>query len=208
MTLGNWLAGKPAGERRRGVHATRDVVANEFNAFWDAQAKKHPELLKTELKEQIEHTIFAQRPVFWRTNTLGQCRLQPGAELCPKGSWLSQQRRMLEKLNNLALAGGNARPLDSAERAAILAKLQTQTSMSWSGVRRALEPLFRARGESTKTVKFNLELGGDSKLLGNLLEAKLAGIFGAEWANHPNKAAIRNEVQLRLWAADYGKIGK
>jgi CRISPR-associated endonuclease Csn1 len=110
-TLGSWLAGKPDGERKRGVHAIRDAVASEFNAFWDAQAEKQPELLEPALKEQVEHTIFAQRPVFWRMNTLGQCRLQPGAELCPKGSWLSQQRRMLEKLNNLAIAGGNARPL-------------------------------------------------------------------------------------------------
>ena len=115
---------------------------------------------------------------------------------------------MLEKLNNLAIAGGNARPLDSAERAAILAKLQTQASMSWPGVRKALEPLFTARGESAKTIKFNLELGGDPKLLGNSLEAKLADIFGAEWINHPNKDAIRNEVQSRLWASDYGKVGK
>jgi CRISPR-associated endonuclease Csn1 len=206
-TLGGWLAAKPGGERKRGVHATRDVVASEFNAFWDAQAKKQPELLNPTLREQVERTIFAQKPVFWRTNTLGECRLQPGAELCPKGSWLSQQRRMLEKLNNLAIAGGNARPLDSAERTAILDKLQTQASMSWPGVRRALEPLFKARGESTKSIRFNLELGGDRKLIGNSLEAKLAGIFGTGWACHPNKTAIRDEVQSRLWAADYGRIG-
>jgi CRISPR-associated endonuclease Csn1 len=206
-TLGKWLAAKPAGERKRGVHATRDVVVEEFNAFWDAQAKWRPGLLGAELKERVEDTMFAQKPVFWRTGTLGQCRLQPGAELCPKGSWLSQQRRMLEKLNNLAIAGGNARPLDHEERAAILTKLQTQASMSWSGVRRALEPTFKARGESAKTIKFNLELGGDSKLLGNSLEAKLADIFGPEWIDHPNKNALRNEVHARLWAADYGKVG-
>jgi len=207
-TLGGWLAAKPEGARKRGIHATRDVVADEFNIFWEAQARYHQNLLTPALREQAEHAIFAQRPVFWRVNTLGQCSLQPGAELCPKGSWLSQQRRMLEKLNNLAIAGGNARPLDGAERAAILAKLQTQASMSWPGVRRTLEPLFKARGESAKTIKFNLELGGDPKLLGNPLEAKLAAIFGSSWEGHPNKVTIRDEVQARLWAADYGRIGK
>ncbi|HVV66271.1 MAG TPA: hypothetical protein VHC42_12445, partial [Rhizomicrobium sp.] len=206
-TLGKWLAAKPAGERKRGVHATRDVVVDEFNAFWDAQAKRHPSLLEPALKEQVEHAIFAQKPVFWRTSTLGQCRLEPGAQLCPKGSWLSQQRRMLEKLNNLAIAGGNARPLDHAERAAILAKLQTQASMSWSGVRKVLEPLFKARGESARNIKFNLEMGGDGKLLGNPLEAKLADIFGSNWPKQPNKDALRSEVQSRLWEADYGRIG-
>jgi CRISPR-associated endonuclease Csn1 len=203
-TLGRWLAEKPDGERKRGIHATRDVVANEFKAFWDAQAKSHQGLLGPALREQVEHTIFAQKPVFWRTNTLGQCRLQPEAELCPKGSWLSQQRRMLEKLNNLAIAGGNARPLDSEERAAILAKLQTQASMTFGGVRDVLKPLFKARGESAKNIKFNLEVGGESKLPGNLMEAQFSKIFESEWASHPNKAAIRDEVQSRLWAADYG----
>ena len=43
----------------------------------------------------------------------------------PKGSWLSQQRRMLGELNNLSIVGGNLRPLDSEERAAILEKRET-----------------------------------------------------------------------------------
>jgi CRISPR-associated endonuclease Csn1 len=114
---------------------------------------------------------------------------------------------MLEKLNNLEIAGGNARPLDEAERHAILKSLQVQQAMSWAGVRKAIEPLFKARGESAKTVKFNLELGGDPKLLGNPVEARLAVIFGETWQSHPRKDEIRMAVHERLWSADYGRIG-
>lgn len=206
-TLGAWLACRPPSDRKRGIHAHRDVVAEEFERLWEVQSKFHPALKSEELKARISDTIFAQRPVFWRKNTLGECRFMPGEPLCPKGSWLSQQRRMLEKLNNLAIAGGNARPLDAEERDAILSKLQQQASMSWSGVRNALKALYKQRGEpgAEKSLKFNLELGGESKLLGNMLEAKLAAIFGSDWPTHPRKQEIRHAVHERLWAADYGE---
>ena len=208
-TIGALLASRDPHVRKRGVHASREAVVNEFERLWHAQAAYNPALSDT-LKDHVGGIIFAQRPVFWRKATLGACQLMPGEDLCPKGAWLSQQRRMLEKLNNLEIASGNRRPLDEDERAAVLAKLQTQGGMSWAGVRKALAPLFAARGEQgqEQRIKFNLELGGDAKLLGNPLEAKLAEIFGSEWHNHPHKQAIRDATHARLWAADYGEVGK
>lgn len=207
-TLGSWLATKPAGERKRNIHATRDVVDDEFRQLWLTQSRYHPCLREPNFIGEIENIVFSQKPVFWRKSTLGKCRFEPGAELCPKASWLSQQRRMLEKLNNLSFAGGNARPLDPDERAAILGRLETQGSMSWGGVRDALKPLFKARDESVKSLKFNLEIGDNKgKLPGNALEAKLAAIFGADWVEHPHKQALREQVPARLWEADYGVIG-
>lgn len=207
-TLGAWLSRRPAHQRRRGVHADRAAVRDEFETLWAAQAEHHGALRDTGLKARIEDAIFTQRPVFWRRNMLGACRFMPGEALCPKGSWLSQQRRMLEKVNNLALAG-NLRPLDAEERAAILARLQTQASMSWAGVRDALKPLYKARGEpgGEKSLRFNLEVGGEKKLLGNTVEARLAAVFGRDGQDHPHKQAIRETVTQRLWSADYGDIG-
>lgn len=216
LTLGQWLAEKaPApGEaptcRTRKVHALRSHVEDEFERLIAAQEPHHPILSEPAFREQLRQTIFAQKPVFWRKSTLGQCRFMPGAQLCPKGSWLSHQRRMLEKLNNLAIVGGNMRPLDLKERVAILDKLQTQASMSWAGVRSALRPLYKARGEpgEEKGLRFNLELGGESNLIGNATEAKLARVFGESWADHPRKQAIRDTIHEKLWKADYGEIGE
>jgi CRISPR-associated endonuclease Csn1 len=207
-TLGQWLARRPNGERKRGYHATREVVREEFDKLWTAQAAYHPVLSNDVLRGQVADAMFAQRPVFWRKSTLGHCRFEPGAPLCLKASWLSQQRRMLEKLNNLALAGGNVRPLDPEERAAILARLQTQASMSWGGVREVLKPLYKARDESSRNLKFNLEVGGEPKLLGNAVEQKLAAIFGDAWGSHAHKDGLRREIAQRLWDADYGHLGK
>ena len=209
-TLGAWLSERGPHERKRGVHAHRSVVQEEFERLWETQAVHQAILRDNAFKIQIREAIFSQRPVFWRRNTLGECRFMPGEALCPRGAWLSQQRRMLEKLNNLALAGGNARPLDEEERAAILVRLQSQASMTWAGVRAALKPLYKARGEpgGEKSLKFNLELGGEKKLLGNAVEAKLSKVFGESWSERPHKQAIREAVHQRLWSADYGEIGK
>ncbi len=206
LPLGAWLAKRdPHKERRRGVHATRGTVEAEF----DRICEKQKMLDGSVLKDSIRETIFAQRPVFWRLNTLGECRFFPGKPLCPRGAWLSQQRRMLEKVNNLEIAGGNARPLDEEERRAILERLQTQASMSWAGVRRALAPLSKARGEpgAERRLKFNLEVGGDKHLLGNAVEARLAAIFGDDWLRHPRKQDIRDAVHERIWNADYEQVG-
>ena len=210
QTVGKFLAAKGPHERRRGIHANRSDVSAEFDRLWNTQAAYHTPLRDPGFRARVEDVIFSQRPVFWRKNTLGKCRFMPGEGLCPRGSWLSQQRRMLEKLNNLALVGGNARPLDSEERAAILEKLKLQASMSWQGARSALRPIFKARGEPgrERSLRFNLEEGGDPKLLGNAVEAKLAEIFGKAWANHPHRQAIRDAVHRRLWTADYGQIGE
>lgn len=201
-TLGAWLAARGPHERKRGEHATRDIVEDEFNTVWMP-------LVPEPCRSSVRDAIFVQRPVFWRLNTLGKCRFVPGARLCPKGSWLSQQRRMLEKLNNLALAGGNRRNLDSEERQAILSRLQTQASMTWPDVQRALAPLYQGRGEpcEERALKFNLEEGGEKKLLGNPVEAKLAYIFGSEWQEHPRKQEIRDSLPCLTWQADYEQVG-
>lgn len=208
-TLGQCLSDKGPLERKRGVHVVRSTVLDEFDRLWRAQAAHHAILRDPALRAQIEDVIFAQRPVFWRKSTLGGCRLMPGEELCARGSWLSQQRRMLEKLNNLALASGNARPLDDEERGAILERLQTQGSMSWPGVRACLKPIFKARGEPgrERSLRFNLEDGGDPNLPGNLLEARLSAILADGWAAHPHRQAIRDTLSRRLRDADYGEIG-
>ena len=207
MTLGAWLADRNAHERKRGEHVTRKVVEDEFDRVWA------PCLPNDRIRAKVRGAIFDQRPVFWRVNTLGACRFLPekkGLDLCPRGSWLSQQRRMLEKLNNLQFVSPEQRCLDEEERQAILAKLQTQASMTWAGVRKALAPLYRERNQSReeKWLKFNLEQDGEKKLLGNMIEKNLADIFGEAWKDHPHRQDIREALHERLREADYGTCGR
>lgn len=203
-TLGAWLAERESNERKRGVHALRQNVEEEFDQVWA------PHLTQDQIRAEVRRTVFDQRPVFWRLKTLGKCLFLPGADLCPRGSWLSQQRRMLEKLNNLQLVGMEQRCLDLEERQAILAKLQTQASMTWGRVRQALAPLYRTRNRPgyEKSLQFNLQQGGEKKLLGNMIEAKLADIFGEAWYDHAHRQDIREALHECLWNADYGAWGQ
>ncbi len=209
QTIGESLSARAIDEKRRGVHATRALVDEEFERIVAAQQNYHAALRGQAFRDAVHEAIFAQRAVFWRKSTLGKCSLMPGEPLCPKGSWLSQERRMLEKVNNLSFTGGNSRPLEAEERAIIIAALRTRKRLTWAQTRAALEPIFKARGESTKYLKFNHETDKDeaSGLKGNLVEAELAKIFGARWADHPRKQDLCDFVPEALWQADYGEIG-
>ncbi len=222
QTLGQYLyaeraapprQGEPpeAKPRRRNTHATRAIIQAEYERLWAAQrqhASGTPPHLDPAWQESIATIGFAQKPVFWRPSTLGTCRFCPGQALASKASWLSRQKRMLEKLNHLEIAGGNARPLDAAERQAILERLQYRRHLTWPQVRQCLAPLFAAAGEAgvEKKLKFNLELGGEKNLLGNELDSQLMAIF-EHWPTHPRRDALRQAIPTLLFDGCYKIIG-
>ncbi len=208
QTLGAFLASIPERtERRRGHHFAREDVAAEFRAILAFQAAHHPRLADPDFANLLEKTIFDQKPVFWRKATLGQCPFIPGAELAASSSWIAQEKRMLEKLNNLRIEEGNGRPLDDQERAAILALLRKQDSVSWSGIHRHLK-LYWRKNDLPEKPGFNLQRGGEKGLVGNRLENRLSAIMGDRWEADPNlRDRLRREIHARLYAADYGQIG-
>ena len=209
-TLGEWLANLDQSDRKRGRLATRAVVVDEYNRLLDHQATYvdgHSQPEFSAMRAEVEKIVFFQRPRFWRKKALRTCTFIPDAEPCPSGSWLSQQRRMYEAVNNLAFEG-EAKALEQEQRDAIVAAAQTKRQLTWAGVRKALAPLFLARGENAgeKTVRFNLEAGGMAALPGNRVEHILALIFGETWESHPHKHEIRESIHSKLFACDYENI--
>lgn len=207
-TLGAFIASFPEREhRRRGHHFAREDVAAEFRAIVAAQAPHHAWVRDPDFIAAIEQTIFDQKPVFWRKATLGDCRFLPGDELAASSAWVAQEKRMLEKLNNLRIEEGNGRPLDEQERGALLALLRSQDTVSWGGVRRHLKLYWRKHGLPEKP-SFNLERGGERALVGNRLENRLAGILAERWDAEPDvRERMRRQIHARLYAADYGQAG-
>lgn len=207
QTLGAFLATIPERtERRRGHHFAREDVVAELKAILTAQAPHHPQLINPDFVNLLEETIFAQRPVFWRKATLGYCRFVPGAELAASSSWLAQEKRMLEKVNNLRIEAGNGRPLDDNERNAILKLLRQQDSVTWSGIHRHLK-LYWRKNDLPEKPEFNLQRGGEKGLVGNRLENKLSHILGERWqADLELRDLLREQIHGRLYAADYGQV--
>lgn len=208
LTVGAFLAGIPErSERRRGHHFARDDVASEFRAIVEAQSAHHAELRDPVFVDALDQAIFEQKPVFWRKATLGACRFVPGAELAASASWVAQEKRMLEKLNNLRIEEGNGRPLDDEERSAILALLRKQNSVSWAGIHRYLK-LYWRKNDLPEKPTFNLQRGGEKGLVGNRLENALATIMAGRWETDAAlRERLRMEIYARLYAADYGQIG-
>lgn len=212
-TLGAFLAEIPDHERKRGRHLGRDMLEAEFATLWDAQARFHPDLLTGDLRDRARQVMFHQRPTFWRLKTLGKCRLEPDSPLCPKGSWIGQRFLMLQRLNNLRLAGGNARRLDDGERAVVLSLLEGQASATFGAIRKALKPLWKERDLPLGS-KFNFEVAAfgpkkDKKEVpGNATEAALRSIFGERWDELPGRDRIRDEIAQRLREINYRRIGK
>ncbi len=209
LTLGEFLSNLDPEKRKRNLQASREAVVEEFNRLLDRQEThwKDSDLKLPEMRDALHSLIFHQKPVFWRKNTLGSCRFVPDGALCPRSSWLAQQRRMLEVLNNISIEG-NQQPLDEEERKTIIQALQATNELTWVDVRKALKPLYERRSEPgfEKTIKFNLEVGGMSKIPGNALEKDLASTFGDAWTNHPYKQEIRESIHANLHACDYADI--
>jgi CRISPR-associated endonuclease Csn1 len=213
-TLGAFLAEQPLKRSRPASkwRADRDMVEEELEALWRAQAPHHPDLLTDALKERLSQAIFFQRPTFWRTKTLGKCRLEPDAPLCPKGSWLGQRFLMLQRLSNLRFAFGNQRPLDDEERKAVLPELERRPHLTFGQIRKLLKPLWQVGDQATNRFNFEVMAGGSrqdkTQIPGNLVEAKLVAVFGAAWDHHhPAREQIRREIFDRLHAIHYCRIG-
>ncbi len=197
-TLGAYLATR-VNEKKRGDYIGRDMVKAEFAALWAAQAPHHLQQMTERLRTHIEQVMFHQRPVFWRLNTLGHCRLEPEEEsLCLNGSWHGQQFVMLQALNNLKFSGIEAPLLTQPERAKAYSLLQAQAELTFGALRKA---------PGMRDAKFNFEEGGEKKLRGNATEAALRKVFGKAWDAHPTRDRIRSEIADRLWEVEYRRIG-
>ncbi|MBF0176774.1 MAG: type II CRISPR RNA-guided endonuclease Cas9 [Magnetococcales bacterium] len=204
QTLGTFLAGQEQKRRRR---LGREMVVEEFERIWAAQAPHHPTILTEANRDEIHRIIFHQRPVFWRVNTLGRCDLEPEAPLCARGSWLGQRFVLLQNLNSLRLAKPEIRELDAEERLVLLEHLSNQGESSFGGLRKALAGLWKAKDHPIKGVVFNFEEGKAKKMPGNRVEAKIREALGEAWATHPHVSMIRDELYPKLEKIHYHRVG-
>ena len=212
QTLGEWLHELPPGERRRGKLASRQIVEEEFDRIVNHQRSYHQDDIEgfDKVCAEFKSIIFMQRPVFWRLKTLGECQFAPGKDLCPSGSWLAHQRRMIEMVNNLSRVG-NYEPLSQVERNALIEALSHTTkkepNLNWKRIREILKATNEELDEDSNAVKFNLEVGGEKKLLGNPVERQLRRVFGNEFDSHPNRDEIRDGIFWDCFECDYHIVG-
>jgi len=185
-TLGEYLSSlNPIEQLIRGRYILRSMIEQEFELLWTEQRKYH-EYLTDDLKKNVRDAIFYQRPLKSMAGLIGPCSLEKSKRRCRKDSLEFQRYRILEQVNRMRFISPHtgqeiALCKDSETcnehvqelRRRLIDKLNEKEELKWDKVKKLLE--------LPENTTINLELSGDSKLIGNRTEVKYVKIFGKSW---------------------------
>ena len=158
------------------IYPQRDMLEDEFDRVWAAQAAHHPALLTEQARTTIRQAIFHQRPL--KAPVIGRCTFFPAETRLADAHPIAQRFRIYQELANLEIEEGLERPrrLTLAERDLLAAPLLEGNDLTFGargphGLRKILDLPGAAR--------INLEEGGRDRLKGDASAARLGGKKGA-----------------------------
>lgn len=176
-TLGAFFASidptDPEARRIRGRWTGRDMYAAEFDRLWAEQSTHHA-ALTDEARKAVHNAIFFQRPLKSAAHLVGECELVPGEKRAKVALRLAQRFRLLQRANDLEiyLPDHTQRRLTPEERTRVVDALAREGDLTFAALR-SKSYLALPRGST-----FNLEEGGEKKLVGHRTDARLRGVFG------------------------------
>jgi CRISPR-associated endonuclease Csn1 len=182
-TLGEYFAGlDPEESRIRGRWTARQMYLDEFEKIWDSQSAHHKALTEA-LKRRLHRAVFFQRPLKSQKGLVGKCTLEPGCRRAPIASLDAQRLRYLQKVNDLEIIApdGQILPLTEEQRAVLIQALEDNGELTF-GAMRGLLGLKKPKG-AEHGYAFNLETGGEKRLIGNRTAEKLSKVLGKRWIN-------------------------
>ncbi len=169
-TLGEYFSKiNPHEERIRERYTSRKMYEDEFKQIWNSQKTYHPQLTD-DLKKRVADAIFKQRPLKSQKDLVGDCELEQGRKRAPIAIIPAQCFRYLQTLNNLLVDG---RELTGDERTKLINALENEGDLTFPKARKILG--------LPRTSSFNLERGGETRVIGNRTASKLREIFGERW---------------------------
>ncbi|HUT90711.1 MAG TPA: type II CRISPR RNA-guided endonuclease Cas9 [Thermoguttaceae bacterium] len=180
-TLGEYLASlDPQQYRIRGRWTSRKMYQDEFNQIWTAQSAYHSDLTDED-RDRLYHAIFDQRPLKSQKGLIGICELEPNKRRAPAACLEFQEFRILQRVNDLEVIqpDGECRALNPEERTKVLGELAEKGEVTFGRIRTLLK--MRPSREYGRNYAFNLEEGGEKRLVGNRTAAKLVAILGDGW---------------------------
>nr|WP_296520006.1 type II CRISPR RNA-guided endonuclease Cas9 [Rhodoplanes sp.] len=183
----------------------RDLITEEFEAIWSAQARHHPEQLTPEVHDRLFEIVFHQRPL--KRPKVGSCTLVSGECRLPRAHPLFQHRRLLEEVNALTIVHPGEAPvrLTMEQRNALLLRLKVSNKVSFESLRKLLK--------IDPDARFNKETLNRKELKGNEVAAELSAKarFGKRWfhLSHEEQWAIisrlleeEQDSVLHQWLVD------
>ncbi len=156
-------------------YPTRDMIREEFEKIWLAQAGHDPALLTPERRKSIARVLFRQRDL--KPPKIGKCTFVPGEERLPKALPSVEAREVYERLAHIRISRGNGpdEPLSPPERDALASVLLNEGKMTYARMRKALKLGGFAR--------INFEQAGETEMKGSLTGKLLSKVnhFGPRW---------------------------
>jgi CRISPR-associated endonuclease Csn1 len=163
-------------------YPTRELLEEEFDKIWAAQAVHHPTIMTEASRKDIRRIIFYQRDL--KIPPVGKCSLDPAQSKddlegfrCPWADPRGQRFRIWQEVRNLEIveAGKRSDKLSKEDGDKIALALMQSASQSFDKIRGMLK--------LPPEVKFNLESDKRDKLLGDETGAKLShkSMFGKGW---------------------------
>ena len=153
----------------------RQMLEEEFDSIWAAQAPQHPDVLTAKVRDRLFEVIFHQRPL--KQPKIGTCTLVAGEQRLPKAHPLFQQRRLLEELNALKIVwpGQAAELLTLEQRDLLYLKLKDKRTVTFESLRKTLR--------LDPDARFNKESDNRKDLKGDEVAAELGSKtrFGNRW---------------------------
>lgn len=180
-TLGEYLSKLKKDEckrnrKREGEHlrTDRQMYRDELDLIWKVQKEFHKEILTDEVKEQIEHIIFYQRPLKLKEDRVGKCSLEPRNKRAQVARLEYQRFRYLQDINNLQyfdIFDEHGVELSDDQKEKLRTLFEVMPAISFARIRKELK--------LDKTAEFNLE-HGNKKLKGNVTACEIRGVL-PEW---------------------------
>jgi len=172
---GSRTLGDPEEQRIRQRWTRRSMYQEEFEKIWVAQAPHHASMTE-DARRALCQALFYQRPLKSQRGLIGHCDLEPDERRCRIALRTAQRFRLIQGVNHLRIRPPGNEPeekLTQEQRVLLIETLTREGDLKFSRVRK----LFGL----PQTWKFNLEDGGEKRLIGNRTESKLAAIFGDRW---------------------------
>ncbi len=173
-TIGEYLSTlDPAEERIRGRWTAREMYACEFDLLCKSQQRFHPKLLTETLVEELRAAMFFQRPL--KKVMPGRCELESNERRVPLAHPAAQRIRMVQAVNNLAIRPplGLDEPLAPEQRETLIQALESDGDLTMAKARQ----LIGVKGK----VRFNLEAGGEERLVGDRTAQHMRNAIGNRW---------------------------
>lgn len=171
-TLGEYFAAlDPMQSKVRRNYTARALFLREFELICDRQ-REH---ITPELEAELRNAIFFQRPMKPASHLVGECQFIPDARRAGWNRPEAQQFRVLQTVNHLTLRDTDLseRRLSAEERNLLVSALMTDGDLTFAAVRKLLK---LPRGS-----RFTIEDGGEKKIPGDRINAKLHEILGNLW---------------------------